>query len=44
MLARTNIYKQTTNSLRALLTRNMDFLWSCWKPYHPIIMEDFEVL
>lgn len=28
------------NSLRALLTRNMDFLWSCWKPYHPIIMED----
>lgn len=38
--ARTNILQTTTNSLRALLTRNMDFLWSCWKPYHPIIMED----
>lgn len=40
MLARNQHSTNNNNSLRALLTRNMDFLWSCWKPYHPIIMED----
>lgn len=47
-LLETNIYKQQQLTKKAarglLLTRNMDFLWSCWKPYHPHHHGRLEVL